>query len=108
MFKKYLLVFTLFIFSSIVARANFVYDATCIDAYKAILSLRMSEARQLIAKVLEANRTSGFRVQSAAFVPAQTTREHAYGCLNCPATTRTWFSRFRAGCVGSLHHRAIV
>lgn len=59
MFKKYLFVFTLFIFSSVVARANFVYDATCIDAYKAILSLRMSEARQLIAKEKQLNPANG-------------------------------------------------
>lgn len=62
MFKKYLLVFPLFLFSSLAARANFVYDATCIDAYKAILSLRMNEARQLIAKEKQLNPANGIVV----------------------------------------------
>ncbi|MES2109201.1 MAG: tetratricopeptide repeat protein [Bacteroidota bacterium] len=62
MIKKYLLVFTFFLFSSLAARANFAYDATCIDAYKAILSLRMNEARQLIAKEKQLNPGNGIVV----------------------------------------------
>src|SRR3569833_2603382 len=58
MIKKYLLVFIFFTFSGLVAKANFVYDATCIDAYKAILSLRMNEAQQLIAKKKQQNPTN--------------------------------------------------
>jgi len=62
MIKKYLLVFIFFTFSGLVAKANFVYDATCIDAYKAILSLRMNEARQLIAKEKQLNPANGIVV----------------------------------------------
>lgn len=62
MIKKYLFVFALFTFSNLAAKANFVYDATCIDAYKAILSLRMNDARQLIAKEKQQNPANGIVV----------------------------------------------
>lgn len=62
MFKKYLFVFIPFLFSSVVARANFAYDATCVDAYKAILGLRMNEARQLIAREKQLNPANGIVV----------------------------------------------
>src|ERR1700761_3272363 len=62
MIKKYLFVFALLSFFSLTARANFVYDATCVDAYKAILSLRMNEARQLIAKEKQQNPANGIVV----------------------------------------------
>ncbi|WP_299586599.1 lipopolysaccharide assembly protein LapB [Mucilaginibacter sp.] len=62
MIKKYLFVFLFFLFSGLTAKANFVYDATCIDAYKAILSLRMNEARQLIQKEKQLNPQNGIVV----------------------------------------------
>jgi hypothetical protein len=62
MLKKYLFVFLFFLCLSFTAKANFVYDATCIDAYKAILSLRMNDARQLIAKEKQLNPSNGIAV----------------------------------------------
>jgi hypothetical protein len=62
MINKYLLVFIFFLFSGFTAKASFVYDATCIDAYKAILSLRMNEARQLINKEKQLNPQNGITV----------------------------------------------
>jgi len=50
MIKKLLLFIFLFLLIQLQARANFNYDANCIDAYKAIMSLRLNEARQLIQK----------------------------------------------------------
>ena len=62
MIKKYLFIFLLLSLSGLTAKANFVYDATCIDAYKAILSLKMNEARQLIQKEKQLNPQNGIVV----------------------------------------------
>ncbi|ASU33875.1 tetratricopeptide repeat protein [Mucilaginibacter xinganensis] len=62
MVKKYLLLSLFFLFFGLTAKANFVYDSTCIDAYKAILSLRINEARQLINKEKQANPQNGIIV----------------------------------------------
>src|ERR1700743_3863924 len=55
MIKKVLPVFLVILLSTITAKANFVFDNTCIDAYKSILGMRMNEARQLIAKERQTN-----------------------------------------------------
>ena len=47
--KRFLL-FLFFLSCQLTARAGFVYDANCIDAYKAIISLRIPEAKLLIQK----------------------------------------------------------
>jgi hypothetical protein len=59
MIKKYFLIVLLFLCSCFEARASFVFDATCVDAYKAILGLRMNEARQLISKEKQVNPQNG-------------------------------------------------
>lgn len=62
MTKKYLLLLLFFFSFNFTAKANFVYDATCIDAYKAILSLKMNEARSLIKKEKQLNPQNGIIV----------------------------------------------
>ncbi|HVW96026.1 MAG TPA: hypothetical protein VHA56_08665 [Mucilaginibacter sp.] len=62
MLKKYLFFSLLFFLYGFNVKANFVYDATCIDAYKAILGFRMTEARQLIAKEKQLNPQNGITV----------------------------------------------
>jgi Tetratricopeptide repeat len=47
--KRFLL-FLFFAICQITAKASFVYDANCIEAYKAIISLRIPEAKLLIQK----------------------------------------------------------
>lgn len=47
---KRLLSLLFFTICQITAKASFVYDANCIEAYKAIISLRISEAKLLIQK----------------------------------------------------------
>ena len=50
MARKFLLPFLFFICWQLTAKADFNYDSNCVDAYKAILSLRMNEARALLQK----------------------------------------------------------
>ncbi|HZY36735.1 MAG TPA: tetratricopeptide repeat protein [Mucilaginibacter sp.] len=48
MARKFALVFTIFLCWQLTAKADFNYDANCINAYKAILSLKMNDARALL------------------------------------------------------------
>jgi tetratricopeptide (TPR) repeat protein len=50
MTRRFFLFFILLLCWQMQARANFVFDNNCIDAYKAILSLRINDARVLIQK----------------------------------------------------------
>jgi tetratricopeptide (TPR) repeat protein len=59
---KRILILLFFIFCQISAKANFVYDANCIEAYKAILSLRIPEAKQLIQKEKQQSPENGIIV----------------------------------------------
>ncbi len=60
--KKHLLLVILISLSQLKAKANFSYDTNCIDAYKAILSLRLNDARQLIQKEKQQNPQNGITV----------------------------------------------
>jgi len=50
MSRKFLLPFVFFVCWQLTAKADFNYDANCVDAYKAILALRMNEAKSLLQK----------------------------------------------------------
>ena len=62
MFKKAILFLLLITFSQLKARANFNYDTNCVEAYKAILSLRLNEAKVLIQKEKQLNPQNGITV----------------------------------------------
>ena len=62
MIKKYLFIFSFFLLSGLTAKANFVYDVNCVNAYKAILSFKMTEARQLIQKEKQVNPQNGITI----------------------------------------------
>ncbi len=62
MFRKYLIIFALLVFIHPNAKANFIYNANCTDAYKAILSLKLNEARALILKENQQNPQNGIAV----------------------------------------------
>ena len=59
MIRKLLLVIIFCLLGRVRATANFNYDATCIEAYKAILSLRINEGRILIQKEKQINPQNG-------------------------------------------------
>src|ERR1700744_2909898 len=59
MIYQRLFILSLFLITGFNAKANFVFYATCTDAYKAILSLRMNDARQLIRKEKQVNPQNG-------------------------------------------------
>jgi tetratricopeptide (TPR) repeat protein len=59
MIKKHLLLVLLLLICQLTARANFNFDTNCVDAYKAILSLRMSEAKLLLQKERQQNPQNG-------------------------------------------------
>jgi tetratricopeptide (TPR) repeat protein len=59
MAKKLLLVCFFFLCCRLGAFANFIYDANCIEAYKAIYSFRINEAKLLIQKEKEQNPQNG-------------------------------------------------
>jgi len=50
MARKFLLVFIFFLCWRLTAKADFNYDTNCVNAYKAILALRMNEARGWLQK----------------------------------------------------------
>jgi hypothetical protein len=58
MTKKYLFLL-LFLTFQLIAKANFNFDTNCIGAYKAILSLRMPEAKLLLQKERQQNPQNG-------------------------------------------------
>jgi hypothetical protein len=62
MIKKYFLFFFLLLGCQFSAKANFNFDANCIDAYKAILSLKFNEAKLLIQKEKEQSPQNGITV----------------------------------------------
>ncbi|MDR3696117.1 tetratricopeptide repeat protein [Mucilaginibacter sp.] len=59
MIRKFLTLIIFFLTWQLTAKANFSYDANCTDAYKAILDLRMSDARSLIQKEKQQNPQNG-------------------------------------------------
>ena len=59
---KNVLLFLFFFACQITVKANFVYDANCIAAYKAILSLRMPEAKLLLRKEKQLNPQNGITI----------------------------------------------
>jgi len=59
MIKKYLILFFILLLSQLKAHANFNYDANCIAAYNAILSLKINEAKVLIQKEKQQNPQNG-------------------------------------------------
>ena len=59
MAKKHLLLFFIFLTCTLTVRANFNYDGNCIEAYKAIYSFRINEAKALIQKEKQQNPQNG-------------------------------------------------
>lgn len=59
MSKKYFLFFIFLLTFQLVARANFNFNPNCVEAYKAILSLRMNEAKLLVQKEKQQNPQNG-------------------------------------------------
>jgi len=59
MIRKFLPLIIFFLTWQLTAKANFSYDANCTDAYKAILDLRMNDARSLIQKEKQQNPQNG-------------------------------------------------
>jgi len=59
MIKKLLLPIIFLLTCTLSARANFNFDANCTEAYKAILGLRMNEAKLLIQKEKQQNPSNG-------------------------------------------------
>jgi len=68
MIKRYLPVFIFFLFSGLSAKANFVYDANCVEAYKAILAMQMGEARQMIQKEKQLNPQNGITIMLENYI----------------------------------------
>ncbi|MFI5138428.1 MAG: tetratricopeptide repeat protein [Sphingobacteriales bacterium] len=62
MIRKYPLLLLFLLTCTLSAKANFNFDANCTDAYKAILSLKMNEARLLIQKEKAQNPQNGITV----------------------------------------------
>ncbi|WP_428331035.1 tetratricopeptide repeat protein [Mucilaginibacter sp.] len=62
MIKKLLFFFILLLISQLSAKANFNYDANCVAAYKAIMSLKMDEAKLLIKKEKQLNPQNGITI----------------------------------------------
>ncbi len=62
MIKKYLLLILFFLLIGLNAKANFNYDANCIEAYRAIMSLRLNDARVLIQKEKQLNPQNGITI----------------------------------------------
>ena len=59
MIKKHILLLLFFFAVQLKARANFIYDANCVDAYKAIMSLRINDAKAFIQKEKQQNPKNG-------------------------------------------------
>jgi len=59
MIKKQLLPIILLLLCTLSAKANFSFDANCTEAYKAILGLRMNDAKLLIQKEKQQNPQNG-------------------------------------------------
>lgn len=62
MIKKYSLLLLFLLLTQLKAHANFNYNANCIEAYKAIISLRLNEAKLLIQKEKQQNPTNGITI----------------------------------------------
>ncbi|WP_183565758.1 tetratricopeptide repeat protein [Mucilaginibacter sp. SP1R1] len=61
MIKKHLLILCL-LFCSAAANASFIFNKNCADAYNAILSLKMTEARQIIQLEKKQNPQNGMTI----------------------------------------------
>ncbi|WP_295672426.1 lipopolysaccharide assembly protein LapB [uncultured Mucilaginibacter sp.] len=59
MIRKFLTIVIIFLTWQLTAKANFSYDATCTEAYKAILDLRMNDARSAIQREKQQNPQNG-------------------------------------------------
>jgi hypothetical protein len=62
MIKKHFYLLLILFTCSLSAKANFNYDANCVDAYKAIFSLRLKDARLLVQKEKQQNPQNGITV----------------------------------------------
>lgn len=62
MFKKRLLLCIVFITCQLAAKANFNFNSNCVEAYKAILSLKINEAKLLVQKEKQQNPQNGMAV----------------------------------------------
>jgi hypothetical protein len=62
MIKKCLSLFCLLLTVNLAAKANFNFNKNCIDAYNAILSLRIAEAKQLIQREKQQNPSNAITV----------------------------------------------
>ena len=60
--KKHLFPFIFLLFCATSAKANFNFDANCIEAYKAVLGLRMNEAKALIQKEKQQDPGNGITI----------------------------------------------
>src|SRR5476649_1295424 len=59
MAKKHLLLLIVFLTCTLTVRANFNFDSNCIEAYKAIYSFRINEAKAFIQKEKQQNPQNG-------------------------------------------------
>jgi tetratricopeptide (TPR) repeat protein len=59
MIKKRLFLVLLFLTTQLAAKASFIYNTNCVEAYKAILSLRINEAKSLVQKEKQQNPQNG-------------------------------------------------
>ena len=62
MFKKFLLLLFLILFIKSSANANFSYNKNCIDAYKAIIDLKLKDAGVLIRREKQLNPQNGITI----------------------------------------------
>jgi tetratricopeptide (TPR) repeat protein len=62
MLKKNLLFLSFFVLVQLKAHAGFVFDANCTNAYNAILSLKLAEAKKLIQKEKQQNPGNGITI----------------------------------------------
>ncbi|GAA4311321.1 hypothetical protein GCM10023149_06280 [Mucilaginibacter gynuensis] len=68
MTKKHLLLFFFFCVCSVSTYANFNFNANCVNAYEAIISLRINEARQLIQKEKQHDPKNGIIIMLENYV----------------------------------------
>jgi hypothetical protein len=59
MAKRFVVFFLFFLLIQLKAHANFNYDANCVEAYNAIISLKINEAKVLIQKEKQQNPQNG-------------------------------------------------
>jgi hypothetical protein len=62
MIRKFLPLMFLLLAAFLSAKGDFTYDTNCIEAYRAILSLKMSEAKQLIQKEKQQDPHNGITI----------------------------------------------